>query len=60
MKCSNILIEIQDILKDDSSIDVIYDKEAAVNYFSFGKNQWVSFDDRKSFQAKVDWANEVG
>lgn len=60
MKCSNVLIEIQDILKEDSSIDVIYDKKAAVNYFSFGKNQWVSFDDRTSFQAKVDWANEVG
>lgn len=36
------------------------DKESAVNYLTFGNDQWVSYDDKVTFKQKVDWANEVG
>lgn len=52
--------EIQDILKKDKSIKKVYDKEAAVNYFKFDKDQWVSYDDKKTFDQKVKWANSIG
>ncbi|KAF2717775.1 glycoside hydrolase family 18 protein [Polychaeton citri CBS 116435] len=53
--------EIQDILSDQEP-KVVYDSEAAVNYIVFGDNhdQWVSYDDAKTLQQKVDWANSVG
>lgn len=51
--------EIQDIIESDSP-DVIHDEEAAVNYFTFDSDQWVSFDDEKTFKQKVDWANGLG
>ena len=53
--------EIQDILKDQKQkVNKIYDEESAVNYFVYDKNQWISYDDKRSFQAKVDWADKVG
>jgi chitinase len=52
--------EIQAILANDSSINVIWDKEAAVKYFAWDSNQWISYDDADTFAQKVDWANEVG
>ncbi|KAK2764375.1 hypothetical protein FQN54_009069 [Arachnomyces sp. PD_36] len=52
--------EIQDILEDDDSIEKIHDEDAAVNYFTFKNNQWVSYDDKKTFQQKVDWADDLG
>lgn len=51
--------EIKDIMKS-RNITQIHDKDAAVNYFTFDKDQWVSYDDAKTFQQKVDWANSVG
>ncbi|KAG8165716.1 hypothetical protein KVR01_004268 [Diaporthe batatas] len=39
---------------------VIHDKEAAVKYFSWDKNQWISFDDEETFKQKVDWGNDIG
>ena len=29
-------------------------------YFTFDNDQWVSFDNKDTFQQKVDWANGVG
>ncbi|KAG6039144.1 hypothetical protein E4U41_003160 [Claviceps citrina] len=52
--------EVQDILKKNSNIKVIHDKEAAVKYFTFDTNQWISYDDRDTLKQKVDWANDVG
>jgi chitinase len=53
--------EIMDILNDKTqTIDVIYDEEAAVNYFTYSKYHWISYDNATSFKAKVDWANTVG
>ncbi|PKY09339.1 hypothetical protein P168DRAFT_324321 [Aspergillus campestris IBT 28561] len=51
--------EIKEIMKS-RNISQIHDEEAAVNYFTFDENQWVSYDDAKTFQQKVDWANSVG
>ncbi|THX54883.1 glycoside hydrolase [Aureobasidium pullulans] len=52
--------EIEAVLDADSSIKPTYDKDAAVNYFTFDKDQWVSYDDKTTFKQKIDWANNVG
>lgn len=52
--------EIQDILERNPDIEVQYDEEAAVKYFSWDNDQWISFDDKTTFAQKVDWANEMG
>ncbi|KAK2803673.1 hypothetical protein FQN50_006889 [Emmonsiellopsis sp. PD_5] len=56
--------EVADILnKKDSkraAIDVIHDKEAAVKYFAWDSNQWISYDDEDTFKQKTDWADSVG
>ncbi|KAJ5146324.1 uncharacterized protein N7515_000888 [Penicillium bovifimosum] len=50
--------EIRSILDDDNKKAVkTYDTEAAVQIVTFGENQWVSYDDWKSFGAKVEYAN---
>lgn len=35
----------------------LYDLVAAVEIFTFDDDQWVSYDDAKSFKAKMDYAN---
>lgn len=52
--------EIMAALKADKSIKPTHDSTAAVNYFTFDKDQWISYDDAKTFKEKVDWANSVG
>lgn len=52
--------EIQDILTKNKDIRVQHDKDAAVKYFSWDKDQWISFDDKTTFAQKVAWANDVG
>lgn len=52
--------EILDVLNQNPSISPIHDTTDAVMYFTFDKNQWVSFDNKNTFQQKVDWANGVG
>jgi chitinase len=34
--------------------------EAKVNYLVYGQNNRISYDDKKSFQAKIDFANDRG
>ncbi|GKZ21587.1 hypothetical protein AbraCBS73388_007488 [Aspergillus brasiliensis] len=43
-----------------ATISPTHDKTAAVNYFTFDKDQWVSYDDATTFKQKVDWADSVG
>lgn len=58
--------EIQELINQHNSrkgievISPIHDRTAAVKYFTFGKDQWVSYDDKDTFKQKVDWANSVG
>lgn len=58
--------EIMDILngatasKKRATITPTYDEVDAVNYFTFDKDQWVSYDDARTFKQKVDWANGIG
>jgi chitinase len=54
--------EIQDILKKNKKRDltVIHDKEAAVKYFSWDNDQWISCDDADWFKQKKDWINSIG
>ena len=54
--------EILGILNQNPSITPVLDTTDAVMYFTFtfDKNQWVSFDNKDTFQQKVDWANGVG
>lgn len=52
--------EVQDILKKDPSIQVHHDKEAAVKYFTFDTDQWISYDDADTFKQKIEWADSMG
>lgn len=52
--------EIGDILSKNKGISLQHDKEAAVKYFSWDQDQWISFDDKETFAQKVAWANDVG
>jgi chitinase len=38
----------------------IKDTTAAVNYMVYGKDNWISYDDRETFQEKIDFANDRG
>ncbi|KAK9424886.1 putative chitinase [Seiridium unicorne] len=50
--------EIEDILNDDSRGAIkTYDSAVAVQIVVYDTNQWVSYDDWQSFEAKMDWAN---
>ncbi|EFQ98549.1 chitotriosidase-1 [Nannizzia gypsea CBS 118893] len=53
--------EIMDIIKNEKP-EVVHDAEAAVNYFAYGdqKDQWISYDDSKTLQQKVKWADSKG
>lgn len=51
--------EIQDIISDQNPM-VTHDRDAASKYFTYGKDQWVSFDDAETLKQKVDYANSVG
>lgn len=52
--------EIQALLDQDKSLKPVHDKEAAVNYFVYDNNQWVSYDNGTTFQQKLAWANGTG
>lgn len=41
--------EIQAILAQAPNLKPIHDEEAAVNYLVFDNDQWVSYDDAKTF-----------
>ncbi|OQE13828.1 hypothetical protein PENFLA_c043G08195 [Penicillium flavigenum] len=58
--------EIQDIIsiglsEGSNSIVQMYDPEAAVNYLIYDQGKsWVSYDDKRTFQQKIDFANSQG
>ncbi|KAH9999574.1 hypothetical protein F4779DRAFT_635983 [Xylariaceae sp. FL0662B] len=59
--------EIQDLLAKGSNtldrrsgVNVHHDEKAAVKYFSFDSDQWVSYDDSETFKQKTDWATNIG
>jgi hypothetical protein len=39
---------------------VVWDKVAAVKYFSWGQNQWTSYDDVDTLEQKVKVFGELG
>ncbi|KAJ6511223.1 hypothetical protein DFH09DRAFT_942072 [Mycena vulgaris] len=49
--------EIQTIL-NGADANVVFDADAAVEMLTFGDNQWVSYDDEKTFKIKLNYANE--
>lgn len=55
-----LFYEIQAILKQLPALAPVHDEAAAVKYVVFGGDQWVSYDDRDTFDAKIGWANAVG
>jgi chitinase len=52
--------EIQSVLQKNTAIKPTWDKAAAVKYFTFSNDQWISYDDADTFKQKIDWANSVG
>ncbi|KAK2590532.1 hypothetical protein QQS21_011782 [Conoideocrella luteorostrata] len=52
--------EVQDILSKNKDLKPVYDKDAAVKYMTFDKNQWISYDDSDTFADKIKWAKKIG
>ncbi|GKZ53812.1 hypothetical protein AnigIFM49718_008597 [Aspergillus niger] len=46
--------------KQSITITPVYDRAAAVKYYTFDNDQWFSYDDGSTFAQKIAWANEVG
>lgn len=55
----NEKIEIGDIL-DDTKARPLQDPYAGTNYFVYRGNNWVSYEDRKTLEAKVNFASNHG
>lgn len=51
--------EIQASLAQVASLKPIHDEEAAANYLVFDNNQWLSYDDGKTFKQELSWANSI-
>ncbi|KAI0971243.1 carbohydrate-binding module family 18 [Xylaria arbuscula] len=51
--------EITNIIKK-YDIDPYWDEDNAVKYLTWGGDQWVSYDDRDTFQQKIKYANTQG
>jgi GH18 family chitinase len=52
------LTEIFRIIQDNDLVKT-YDDVAAVNWISWNDDQWVSYDDGESMQAKLQKANDL-
>lgn len=53
--------ELQQILQNRSSSNQpIHDTDAAMMYYTFDKDQWVSYDNAVTFKQKIDWADSIG
>lgn len=37
-----------------------YDDKANVNYLVYGQDNWISYDDKRTFERKIEFANERG
>ena len=46
--------------KSKRDVNVVHNKEAAVKYFTWDNDQWISYDDADTFQQTVDWADQTG
>ncbi|KAJ6194672.1 hypothetical protein J3E72DRAFT_198535 [Bipolaris maydis] len=51
--------EVKDILAKTKAKPKL-DKDAAVQYLTYGQNSWISYDDPATIQMKVDFANKRG
>ncbi|KAL2757510.1 glycoside hydrolase family 18 protein [Sodiomyces alcalophilus JCM 7366] len=47
-------------IKETWNPKITHDKKEMVKYFTYDKNQWVSYDDEETIQDKVKFANEMG
>jgi chitinase len=53
--------EIQEIItKKRNQFEDVYDEDAGVKYLVYNDNSWVSYDDKTTFQQKIDFANQRG
>ncbi|KAG5290027.1 class V chitinase [Histoplasma ohiense] len=50
--------EINRVLKEQSP-EVIYNKASGVNWISWDKDQWVSYDDGRTLKQKADFGNKL-
>ncbi|RDW92951.1 uncharacterized protein DSM5745_00273 [Aspergillus mulundensis] len=51
--------EIMDIIHENN-LDPVHDELNAVKYITWNQDQWVSFDDQDTIQAKIEFANSKG
>jgi GH18 family chitinase len=59
MKRLTLNAEVMNILSSTNAKPT-YDKDAKVNYLVYGQNNWISYDDKRTFQDKIDFANDRG
>ena len=45
---------------DENNLTPYYDKDNGVKWVTWGGDQWVSFDDFKTIQQKIEYANSLG
>ncbi|OJD26787.1 hypothetical protein ACJ73_01828 [Blastomyces percursus] len=50
--------EIHRVMKEKSP-DVFYDQESGVNWITWDKDQWVSYDDGRTLKQKADFGNKL-
>jgi chitinase len=51
--------EIMEVIRT-KKLNPVHDKEAGVKYITWNTDQWVSYDDKETFQQKKDLAKEMG
>ncbi|KAF3112314.1 hypothetical protein TWF706_010901 [Orbilia oligospora] len=52
--------EIQSLIAASGGAKPKLDKTAQVNYLTWGSGNWISYDDKATFEAKVDFGNKRG
>ncbi|KAF3913832.1 Chitotriosidase-1 [Orbilia brochopaga] len=52
--------EIQSLIDATGGAKPKYDKSAQVKYLTWGSGNWISYDDKATYEAKVDFGNKRG
>ena len=55
----HVPVDVTDVIQNTGA-QPHYDKSAGVAYLVYGDNNWISYDDPKTFQMKIDYANHLG
>nr|GAT44459.1 predicted protein [Mycena chlorophos] len=54
-----MFVEIEDILSNEGTANVVFDQKDAVKYLVYNTNDWISYDDQQTLQMKLQYANGI-